>query len=131
MSVTYIALSSDPRDAQAALRQVGGGVTYQITNYWTFSASTLRNVGEAIQQSGIQTGVTPYYAIFNNPQNLTALNSSLANRVAISYTDECMSFVTSFVQTGTRDRDIKPDNAVLFQLVFKNLGSVELPSGHL
>lgn len=130
-SLTYISLSSNPRDAQAALRQIGGGVTYQFTDYWTFSMSTVRNLGDSVQASGIQPGVTPYYAIYNNPLSLTALNSSLANRVAISYTDECMSFITSFVQTGTRDRDIKPDNAVLFQLVFKNLGGIELPSGHL
>lgn len=131
MSLTYISLSSDPRDAQAALRQIGGGLTYQFTDYWTFNMSTVRNLGDSIQASGIQPGVTPYYAVFNNPLTLTTLNSSLANRVAISYTDECMSFITSFIQTGTRDRDIKPDNAVLFQLVFKNLGGVELPSGHL
>jgi LPS-assembly protein len=133
VTLTYISLSSDPRDAQSALRQVGGSFLYQFTDFWSVSMSTVRNLGHDTVSTGIVPGITPYYAIYNNnaPLTTTGYNSSLANRIAISYTDECMSFIMSFVQSGTRDRDIKPDNAILFQLVFKNLGGIDLPSGHL
>jgi LPS-assembly protein len=54
--------------------------------------------------------------------------TSISSGLIATYRDECLSFITSLIQTGTSDRDVKPGTSLLFTLVLKNLGEISAPA---
>ncbi|HEY0522050.1 MAG TPA: LPS assembly protein LptD [Stellaceae bacterium] len=88
-----------------SLDQVSLGLTLGLTQYWTLSASTTRN---------LRTDPS-------TPQ-------TLYSRLVAVYRDECFAFVASLSQYGVTDRDIKPGTTLLFSFVFKNLGEIAAPA---
>ncbi|HTH96653.1 MAG TPA: LPS assembly protein LptD, partial [Stellaceae bacterium] len=121
LNLGYVQLANDPRDQQSALKQITANVTWWIDNYWSINVGTVRNLGNSTSE--VSTPANLNTTLFGE----TAGNS-LNNSISVSYTDECITFRTSFIQSGIRDRDVKPGDAVVFQLVFKNLGEINLPT---
>ncbi len=78
-----------------------GSAAYGITDYWTVSAYTRRDI------EGKQT---------------------LNNGINIGYADECLTVGLGFAQSFTRDRDIEPKNSLIFSIVLKHLGGTQFTS---
>ena len=47
----------------------------------------------------------------------------------ITYDDECFTFVGALTRNFTTNRDIKPSDTIIFQLVFKSLGELRVGGG--
>jgi LPS-assembly protein len=102
-SISYIKLPPDLVASDPGNRdQIAVGTTVGLSRYWTLNFATTRNL----------TG------------NLGTVSSS----VRATYQDECLAFITTLSQSGISDRDIKPGASIVFTLVFKNLGEINLPS---
>lgn len=78
-----------------------GSAAYRLTDYWTINAATRRDI------EGQQT---------------------LSNSLSIGYADECMTVGLGFSQSFTRDRDIEPQNSLIFSIVLKHLGGTQFTS---
>lgn len=50
--------------------------------------------------------------------------SLLSHGISLTHENECLTTSVMVVRSGFRDRDIRPDTRFLFQLTFKNLGTV-------
>jgi LPS-assembly protein len=103
LSTEYLQLADNPRDGLAHLQELSLNLTYILNQYWTLSGHTTREL------AGVNV-------------------NSLFTGFGAQYQDECLTFVASINQTGVRDRDIKPGTTVLFQVVFKNLGEIDVPA---
>jgi LPS-assembly protein len=88
-----------------SLDQISVGLTLGLTQYWTLSASTTRNLRT--------DPLTP---------------QTLYSRLVAVYRDECFAFVASLSQYGYSDRDLRPGATLLFSFVFKNLGEIAAPA---
>jgi LPS-assembly protein len=51
-------------------------------------------------------------------------STSLSAKLSAMYQDECMAFIGSLTQSGIRNGDVVPGYAVLFSVVFKNIGEI-------
>lgn len=78
-----------------------GSAAYRLTDYWTVNAATRRDI------EGQQT---------------------LSNSLGIGYADECLTVGLGFSQSFTRDRDIEPQNSLIFSIVLKHLGGTQFTS---
>lgn len=52
-------------------------------------------------------------------QNVQLLNQT----ISVRHENECLKTSLSFIRTGFRDRDLRPDKRIVLQLDFKNLGT--------
>jgi LPS-assembly protein len=92
------------RSLSAALgerEEVTGTAQYQLSDYWSISGATRRDL-EARQ--------------------------TLSNFIGIQYADECLTTGLGFNQSFTRDRDIEPQNSIVFTIVLKHLGGTQYTS---
>ena len=78
-----------------------GKAGFKLTDYWRISAATRRDI------EGQQT---------------------LSNSANIRYADECMTVGLGFSQSFTRDRDIEPENSIIFTISLKHLGGTQFRS---
>jgi len=101
LSFGFIDIPLDPLvpDLQER-RQITGSAVAEITRYWKVAVFGTRDVGSSTK--------------------------SLNSGVAVTYRDECLTFMGAFTHSGTRDRDVKPGNTVLVSLILKNLGEVSV-----
>jgi LPS-assembly protein len=105
LSLNYIKLPTDLINGDLTPRQqISVAATAAVSRYWTVSVATTRSLTS-------QLGVT-----------------SISSGLIATYRDECLSFITSLIQTGTSDRDVKPGTSLLFTLVLKNLGEISAPA---
>ncbi len=58
-------------------------------------------------------------------ENLGQNGGPIAQQLALTYKDECFTFKTTATRTFTSDRDLRPTDTLLFQLIFKNLGEFD------
>ncbi len=101
VTVGYINIAQDPLVPDLQKRQqITGQAIAQLTRYWSVAVFGTRDIGT----------------------NTSTLNSG----VAATYRDECLTFSAALSHVGTRDRDVRPGTTVLFSLIFKNLGEVDL-----
>ncbi|MEC9022250.1 MAG: LPS assembly protein LptD [Pseudomonadota bacterium] len=49
-------------------------------------------------------------------------------KLGLTYSDDCFQFKTLYNRTFFRDREIEPNDALYFQLIFKNLGNFQTSS---
>jgi LPS-assembly protein len=75
-------------------------VIAELSRYWSVAAFGTRDIGTS--------------------------TNTLNSGIAATYRDECLSFSTAITHVGTRDRDVRPGTTVLFSIIFKNLGEVDL-----
>jgi LPS-assembly protein len=103
LSLNYIKLPPDLLSTDTGTReQISVGATIGLSRYWTVSAATTNN--------------------------LTGQVGTVSSSIAATYQDDCLGFITTLAQSGTRDRDVRPGASLVFSLVFKNLGEVALPA---
>jgi len=71
--------------------------------------------------------LTPYWsvAVFGT-RDIGSTRSTLDSGVAATYRDECITLSAALTHVGTRDRDVRPGTTILFSVIFKNLGEVDL-----
>tara|TARA_R110002110_G_scaffold182692_8_gene389134 strand:+ start:15 stop:2225 length:2211 start_codon:yes stop_codon:yes gene_type:complete len=50
---------------------------------------------------------------------------TVSNQIGLAYEDECLEASVAFSQTFYRDRDIRPNTSVVFQITFKTLGPLQ------
>jgi LPS-assembly protein len=91
--------------------QLTFNATAKLTRYWSLQAT---------QTINLTTSTTLVNGVAAPSSSSASLNASLS---AI-YQDECMGFIGSVTQSGIRNGDVTPGVAVLFSVVFKNLGEI-------
>lgn len=119
----------DKRTFRARQSQVGfevGPPIFRVTGDYLYAAKnsvdTSFNGKEQIVGS-ISSQITPFWKIiFEGSRNLGKAAGNLAQSYSAAYEDECLLFKGSFIRTFYQDRDIRPDNIVLFTVGFKTLG---------
>jgi len=97
----YIDIAQDPLvpDLQKR-RQVTGQAIAALTQYWSVAVFGTRDIGTS--------------------------TATLNSGIATTYRDECVTFSAALTHVGTRDRDVRPGTTVLFSVIFKNLGEIDL-----
>jgi LPS-assembly protein len=58
----------------------------------------------------------------NVREDLTRGGSTISEDIGLTYQDECFIFNVKFQRSFTEDRDLKPNDTIFFQLIFKHLG---------
>jgi LPS-assembly protein len=91
--------------------QLSFSVTAKLTRYWSMQVSETVNL-------------TNSATLVNNVPTPQASSSSLYGSLSATYQDECMAFIGAITQSGIRSGDVTPGYAVLFSVVFKNLGEI-------
>jgi hypothetical protein len=91
--------------------QLTFNLTAKLTHYWSLQGAQTVNL-------------TNSTTIVNGAATPSAAGASLYASLAAIYQDECMAFIGSVTQSGVRNGDVAPGVAVLFSVVFKNLGEV-------
>jgi LPS-assembly protein len=91
--------------------QLNLGVTARLTRYWSLQATEVLNLANS---TNIVNGIV-------TPQSA---GESLQASLSAMYQDECMAFITTVTQNGIRNGDVTPGYAVLFSVVFKNIGEI-------
>jgi LPS-assembly protein len=103
LSINYLQIAAIPDLPQFPRReQVGAALTAGLTRYWSLQL----------------TGLRDYSAPIPGVPSTQTLNSG----IALTYRDDCVAFVTSLSQSGVRVGDVTPGTALLFTIVFKDLG---------
>ena len=73
--------------------------------------------------------LNPYWSLTaNGTRDLAGDGNLVASGFGVQYSDECLTFLTSFTQNDTRFEDIRPSQALIFTFVLKNLGVIGLPA---
>ena len=103
--------------------QVSFAVKTQLTRYWALAGSETLNLTNSVN-------------LINGVATAQSSGASIYASVAAIYQDECLAFVGSLSQSGITNGDVKPGVAVMFNVVFKNLGEINgtlfsLPAGLL
>jgi LPS-assembly protein len=91
--------------------QLNFSATAKFTRYWSLQVAQTVNL-------------TTSSTLVNGVATPPASNASLSASVSAIYQDECMAFIGSVTQSGIRNGDVTPGVAVLFSVVFKNLGEI-------
>ncbi len=91
--------------------QLNLGLNARVTRYWSVSAAETINLTNATN-------------IVNGLQTPQASNANLQTSVSAIYQDECMAFVATASQSAIRNGDVTPGYAVMFSVVFKNIGQI-------
>jgi LPS-assembly protein len=102
VSTSLIQLGNNLADNETHRTQAHVDLNLQLDPYWSVTASATRD--------------------------LAGDGTVIASGLGIQYSDECMTFLTSFNQNGTRFEDVRPGQAVVFTLVLKNLGVILVPA---
>ena len=92
-------------------QQLTVSASAKLTRYWSLVGSETINLTNS---NNLINGIS-------TPQSS---NKSLYATLSAMYQDECMAFIGSVTQSGIRNGDVTPGVAVLFSVVFKNLGEV-------
>ena len=96
-SVNYFFVAEETGTGEFGNREeITLGFTAKLSKYWTANA-------------GIR-------------EDLTKDGDIISESVGLIYQDECFIFNVSFSRSFTADRDLKPNETLLFQLFFKHLG---------
>ncbi len=98
VNYTYIADALSPIDSFGARQEINVGVTSRLNEHWTLGA---------IYSADIEAGKTRLYG------------------ASVRYEDECFVFGLQAQRRLYHDQILAPDTRILFQLVFKQLTSVQ------
>lgn len=105
LDLTYLFFDEEQATSQFGDREeISGTVSVGLTDHWRAFAGARRNLAEP-------------------NEGFVSLGGGL------TYSDECLIFMTSVSRRFTQDRDLVPSTTILFQLVFKNLGEIRSSSG--
>jgi len=100
----YLFIAKHATDsAFSGKEQVIGTLSSQITDFWSGYFQTSRDLGKS--------------------------GGTLTQNLGFRYEDECFTFDIKYKQDFFIDRDVKPENAILFGVAFKTLGQVSTGGG--
>lgn len=126
----------DNSNFRAKRNQVGfevGPPIFRITGNYLYIASNATDTsfnGKEQVIGGLSSQISPFWRIvFDGSRNLGRQGGNLAQSIGAIYEDECFIFKSTLIRTFYQDRDIRPDNIVLFSFGFKTLG--EISTGNL
>jgi LPS-assembly protein len=111
LGLSYIQIEAIPGVPELPKRkQVVASLSAGLTRYWSVQLVGTRDFAPSPVPgpAGTTIGTTE------------TLNSG----ISLVYRDECIAFITSLTQSGIRTGDVKPGTALVFSVVFKNLGDV-------
>jgi LPS-assembly protein len=91
--------------------QLNLGLNVKLTRYWSMQGSETINLTDS---TNIVNGIP-------TPQ---ADSTNLYTNASLIYQDECMAFITTLTRSAIRNGDVTPGYAVLFSVVFKNIGEI-------
>ncbi|MHA1597361.1 MAG: LPS-assembly protein LptD [Alphaproteobacteria bacterium] len=97
LSTRYIYFDRQEGSEFAGREEVNAALSSQINRYWRGSLSATRDMDEGEFRS---------------------------MRMGLTYEDECFLLSTNLTRTTFQDRDLQPENAITFRIVFKTLGEV-------
>lgn len=110
VSTSYIQIAAIPDVPDLQKRkQIALTLDTKLTRYWSLELTGTRDFS-----------ATPNTTV----GTLIGTEEALYSGVALTYRDECMTFITSLTQSGIRNGDVVPGTALLFTIVFKNLGDI-------
>jgi LPS-assembly protein len=101
-NTSLIQLGDNLADNETHRTQIGVGLNLQLDPYWSATANATRD--------------------------LAGDGTLVSSGVGVQYSDECMTFMISLTQNGTRFQDITPGQALVFTFVLKNLGVISVPA---
>jgi LPS-assembly protein len=99
LTVGYIQFDRQDQSELPGREEIQGSISAQITRYWTTRLSAVRDLNEDGGLRSIQGYLT--------------------------YEDECFAITTRIARSFYEDRDLKPDDSIVVQLVFKTLGDIQ------
>ena len=115
LNLSYINIAAEPPPINLQRsHQISGTLITQLTRYWSVGLFGTQNIGN---NPNIVNGV-------QMSNNAATINSG----IAATYRDECLTFTTALSHSGTRDRDIHPGTSLIFSIVLKNIGEINLPA---
>lgn len=98
VGVNYLSLTQDvPGRGLTTVNQIGGNVNARFTDYWSATAGGVRDL---------------------------QLEENRSIYLGVNYNDECFTLTVRAVRSFAVDRDVKPSNTFLVQLIYKHLGDV-------
>ena len=124
----------DQKDLRPQVQELGFSTGTESVRFNTSFIQLGNNVADdephRIQISaGFSVQLDPYWSVNGNAtRDLSGDGNLVASGLGVQYSDECMTFLATFQQNGTRFEDITPGQAVVFSLVLKNLGVIGLPA---
>ena len=75
--------------------EIYASAKYQFTDFWSLSGSSRRDLEKSL---------------------------SIENKIGIDYLDECIGFGLSYEESNYIDRDIQPEQSIIFRISLKHLG---------
>lgn len=112
-------------DARATYGPLSGSIGYAF-----FDRSLSAALGEREEVTGTASyQMTDFWRIYGSTRRDLEGQQTLSNNIGIEYQDECLTAGLAFNQSFTRDRDIEPENSLMFTIVFKHLGGAQYTSG--
>ncbi len=98
-NVNYFFISKDAGDTEFTedREEISVNLKAMLTKYWSAEANWREDLGPD--------------------------GGTISERAAVTYEDECFTFIVSFERKFTEDRDLEPRDTLLFQLIFKHLGT--------
>ncbi|MFT6509464.1 MAG: LPS-assembly protein [Parvibaculaceae bacterium] len=75
--------------------EIHASAKYQFAEYWSVSGSTRQDLEDSL---------------------------SIENKIGIDYLDECIGFGLSYEESNYEDRDIQPEQSIIFRISLKHLG---------
>lgn len=101
-SVGYTYINDEIVGQGEETNQLNLGLTYNITDFWTFRAQSIKDFEEDFY---------PYHGI------------------SLGYKDECFGARLTFSRRDTTDLDFDKDDRILLELSFKNIGDLAYSTG--
>jgi LPS-assembly protein len=98
LSSTYVFIERNTTTELDLREQVSMSVTSRLTEHWSAQVSSVRDIE---QDRTLNYGFRGTYA------------------------DDCFAFRVSYRRTFTEDRDVRPQNTILFRVILRTLGSFE------
>lgn len=104
VTTNYTLFNREPDSRFQTREQLSGNVTSQLTRYWRAQVGATRDLAEKE---------------FRNVG------------LGLVYEDECLVFTTTATRSYFSDRDLRPNNTILFRVMFKTLGEFQSGVGGL
>lgn len=99
LSVNYLLFDRREGSEFPGREEIRVGVTAQLTRYWSSNAAIVRDLD---QDGGTRSA-----------------------QLGFIYEDECFILATRLARSYFQDRDLKPDDSIILQIVFKTLGELQ------
>jgi len=125
----------DHEDLRPRRTEIDAHVGVPLLSIATSYLDTSQNVpgtGNTTVNQIFLTGISHFAPrwTFNASAVRDLVSHDFRNQIfSVNYDDECFTFLATFTRNFTTNRDIKPSDTIVFQLVFKTLGELRIGGG--